>query len=253
MEKWTNKFKKRRTGKKEETISMPPIQEVLQNQADDEYTIKYVAKTRNHKNTEFAKNKTQIMGFFSKYRLGMAWGTVVLICLVALVFSLIPFFYEQSRIIKERDDTIIYDWAYARNKDSDDRFNPYTILIIFTSLFFISSLTAWMSVRNFDVNIILIQKDGTVFFNAFGPFFIVNYKKVVKVTAYQLLRKSRYAIYHFLVLELETENSTYTLGQRMDEGENYGLELRRGGFYDIQLLSVENDTVFNMAKLLGLV
>jgi hypothetical protein len=253
MDKWTNRFKKRQTIRTEEKLILPSVQEALQNQTDDDCTIKYVAHTRNHENPEFAKNKTNITGFFSKHRLLLAWGVVTLICLISFIISLFLYFEEHLKIIRERDITDINSWTYVRSDDEEDRFNPYTILLVFSSLFLISSSTAWFSVSSRNVNVILIQKDGSVFFNAFGPFFIVNYKKVVKMTAYQILRKSRYAIYHFLVLELKTESSTYTLGQRMGEGKNYGLELRRGGFYKIQLMSYENETVFNMAKHIGLI
>lgn len=256
MEKWTNKFKKRRTEKKEEQISMPPVQEALQNQANDDYTIKYVAQTKTYRNPEDAKGEKQIVGLFSKRRLSYVWGWVAFCCIYAILLSAVPYWNEQDSIRRESAPRYEFDFTnlteILTKEVTPKRFNPYIILIVVSSLLFISSLTVWLSVQMKDVKVILQRKNGKVYFSAKGSFFSAKYNEVKDMCAYQLLCRTKYSIFHFLILGLATESGVYTLGQSVAESKNYGLEMKKGGFYGIQLLSAESDTVFNMAKFLGL-
>lgn len=265
MDKWTHKFKKRHeekpAEKPEEKVAMPPVQEAMQNQPEEDCTIKYVAQTKAIRNLEDAKSEKQIAGIFSKRRLSYVWGWIAVVCIFAILISAYIFSKEQEVI--NRESAPIYDVDFSNSKgyldfktikikdETPKRFNPYTILIVFSSLFFVTSLTAWLSVQMKDVKVILQKKNGKVYFTAKGSFFSAKYTEVKEMCAYQLLCRKKNGFDHFLILALETEFGDYALGDSIDTGNNYGLEMRDGGYSEIQLYSVDG-AVSDMARFLGL-
>jgi hypothetical protein len=76
--------------------------------------------------------------------------------------------------------------------------------------------------------------------------------KIEKIRIYQLLEQHKFFTPVYLTLQLDTEKGEYVLGDFITDSRNYGFPQYDGGELAIQLRSLESETVFNMAKFLGL-
>lgn len=206
------------------------------------------------KNAHVSSNieNIQITGLFENKRMFRVWGYISVILFIACLYSSIIYFAHQAVIDDRYEKSPKY--YNLRGSHENRESNPYTFLFASICVLFAGSIASLILVYVKPTKVTITKNDKLLLLQFEGIFFKTPEMKVEKIRIYQLLEHQKmYFTPVYLSLLLETEKGEFVLGDLITDSRNYGFPQYDAGELAIQLRSLENDTVYSMAKFLGLV
>lgn len=186
-------------------------------------------------------NEKSLSGVFTKKKPLKFWSIVANSALVGILLSL------------------IYTWiiSYKHGYVSRDSFVQTSIFwilpaIIFFALYFISMIAmTWILITKSQATIIITSDGSRIQLK--GLFSKTRTLDITGWKTYQITQHSRHRKETFFVLEVATENGSFMFADNMKNQESQNLAKIEGGDETIRLLSENNKSAYEMAKLLGLI
>lgn len=193
----------------------------------------------------------QISGIFENKRMFKAWAFATLFLFFAFLFSFFVYFSEQKNIDERFEKSPkYYNLRYAHD-DRDS--NPYLLLFVSSCVLLSGSIANVALVYSKPTKVTITKSNKSYLLRIEGSFFKTPKMNIEKTGVFQLLEHRRaFFTPVYLVLSFITCKGEYILGDFLPDSRNYGFPQYDAGEFTIQLQSKEEETVYNMARFLGL-